>query len=57
MFVSDLADLANSYKNVLSADKSAQYDQIIDIDLNKVSGSWPQGYKTFFMLKSAVHEI
>ena len=37
--VSDLADLANSYKNVLSADKNAQYDQIIDIDLNKVSAS------------------
>lgn len=36
---SDLADLANSYKNVLSADKSAQYDQIIDIDLNKLEPS------------------
>lgn len=36
---SELADLANSYKNILSADKSAQYDQIIDIDLNTLEPS------------------
>ena len=36
-FLLDLADLANSYKGILSADKNAQYDQIIDIDLSTVS--------------------
>ena len=36
-YFSDLADLANSYKNVLSADKDAQYDQVINLDLSTVS--------------------
>ncbi|KAL8564976.1 aconitate hydratase [Nucella lapillus] len=32
----DIADLANSYKNLLSADPNAQYDQVIEIDLDKL---------------------
>ncbi|KAK7111154.1 aconitate hydratase, mitochondrial-like isoform X2 [Littorina saxatilis] len=32
----DIADLANSYKNLLSADPKAQYDQVIEIDLDKL---------------------
>lgn len=31
-----VADLANKYKNLLSADPNAKYDQIIEIDLNKL---------------------
>lgn len=35
----DIADLANSYKNLLSADPQAKYDQVIEIDLNTLEPS------------------
>lgn len=33
---SDIANLADSYKHILSADKGAQYDDIIEINLDKL---------------------
>lgn len=36
----DIADLASSYKNLLSADPGAKYDQVIDINLDTVSVSF-----------------
>lgn len=33
---SEIANLADSYKHILSADKGAQYDDIIEIDLDKL---------------------
>ncbi|KAK6169112.1 hypothetical protein SNE40_020226 [Patella caerulea] len=32
----DIADLANNYKGILTADPNAQYDQVIEIDLDKL---------------------
>jgi len=36
LFVVDIAGLANSYKHLLSADTGAKYDQVIEINLDKV---------------------
>lgn len=33
----DIADLANKYKHLLSADPDAKYDQVIEINLSEVS--------------------
>lgn len=33
---SDIASLASSYKDLLSADANANYDEVIEIDLDKV---------------------
>lgn len=33
---SDIASLASSYKDLLSADANAKYDEVIEIDLDKV---------------------
>ncbi|XP_052266368.1 probable aconitate hydratase, mitochondrial isoform X1 [Dreissena polymorpha] len=57
----DIADAANSYKNLLSADKGAKYDQIIDINLDtlepSVNGPFtPDLYNPISKLKKTAQE-
>lgn len=34
--LTDIADLASNYKELLTPDKGCQYDKLIEIDLDKV---------------------
>ena len=37
MFITAVADLANKYRGLLSPDVNCQYDEVIEIDLDKVT--------------------
>ena len=36
-FPSDIADMANKYQGLLTSDEGAQYDEVIEINLDEVS--------------------